>query len=190
MRGRCKDLVLSCRGVGDSAIWRSNCLGCLLHDLTCIRRSARQPIVPPNRRRATSRRGQMETYYMNLSPGTNPGGLIRLRMLIGMMWSVSHSCKAMHNVCGTQRSRKDRHPSPWACGVALLMVHMSLHALSHAANNSKCFILGMELEIEVVYLGGGSQPRSCLPWVFQIEVFYPGGGSETTVREQFHKVVS
>ena len=189
MRGRCKDLVLTWRGVGDSCDWRSSCLCCLLHDLTCIRRSARQPIVPPNRRRATSRRGQMGTYYMNLSPGTNPGRLIRLRMIIGMMWPVSHSCKAIHNVCGTQRSRSDRHPSPCACGVALLMVHMSLHALSHAANNSTCFILGMELEIEVVYLGGGSQPRSCLPWVFQFEVFYPGGGNPPFKKLRFHTQV-
>ena len=63
-------------------------------DLTCIGRSARQPTVPPNRRRATSQRGQMETYYMNLSPGTNAWGLIRPRMVIEMIWAVSHSCNA------------------------------------------------------------------------------------------------
>ena len=40
-------------------------------DVTCIRKSTRQPTVPPNRRRAPYQKGQMGTYYMNLSPGTN-----------------------------------------------------------------------------------------------------------------------
>ena len=137
MRGRCKDLVLSCRGVGDSAIWRSNCIGCLLHDLTCIRRSARQPIVPPNRRRATSRRGQMETYYMNLSPGTNPGGLILLRIIIEMMWPVSHSCKAMHNVCGIQLSRS---VLMHACSTACEHSHMTeVYCIQHTSVQLELF---------------------------------------------------
>ena len=129
--------MLSCRGAGHSAIWRSNCLGCLLHDLTCIRRSARQPIIPPNRRRATSRRGQMETYYMNLSPGTNPGRLIRLRVIIEMMWPVSHSCNAMHNVCGTQLSRS---VLTHACWTACECSHVAeVYCIQSAAVQLKLF---------------------------------------------------
>ena len=93
-------------------------------DLTCTRRLARQPIVPPNRRRAASQRGQMGTYYMNLSPETNPGGLIRLRMIIEMICAVSYSGNAIHNVCGNRLPRSHSRPSPWARGVALLMVRM------------------------------------------------------------------
>ena len=166
VRGRCKDLVLTWRGVGDFCDWRSSCPRCLLHGLTCIRRSARQPTVPPNRRRATSRRGQMGTYYMKLSPGTNPGGLIRLCMIIDMMWPVSHSCEVIHNVCGTDFSRSDRHPSPWACGVALLMVRhcmrcrtpQTTRSVSSWGSNSKSklFTLWVEVTLEVVYLGASN----------------------------------
>ena len=157
MRGRCNDFALACRGVGDSAIWRSNCLGCLLHDLTCIRRSARQPIVPPNRRRATSRRGQMETYYMNLSPGTNPGGLIRLRIIIEVMWPVAHSCNAMHDVCGTQRARS-------------VLAHAYWTACVHSRMTDVCCIQHASVQLELFRRAGGCQnltrtifrrPRMC-----------------------------
>ena len=59
---------------------------------------------------------------MSLSPGTNPGGLIRLRVIIEMMWPVSHSCNAMHNVCGTQLSRS---VLTHACQTACECSHMA-----------------------------------------------------------------
>ena len=113
--GCCKGLLLTWRGAGDAAIGDQTFLD---------GKSGREPNVPPNGRRATSRRGQMGTYYMNLSPGTNPGGLIRLRMKIGMILPASHICKAINNICGTQLSRSDSYSSSWASGVALLMVRM------------------------------------------------------------------
>ena len=115
-----------------------------MHDLTCIRRSARQPIVPPNRRRATSRRIQMETYYMNLSPGTNPGGLIRLRIIIEVMWPVAHSCNAMHNVCGTQLARSVLKHAYWtACG--------------HSRMTEVCCIQHASVQLELFRRAGGCQ---------------------------------
>ena len=92
--------------------------------MTCIRKSTRQPTVPPNRRRATYQRGQMGTYYMNLSPGTIAWGLIRLRMVIEMIWAASHRCNATTGAT-----------------IDLLGVYLR-------GSNSKFFILGVEAKIQ------------------------------------------
>ena len=74
---------------------------------------------------------------MNLSPGTNPGGLILLRIIIEMMWPVSHSCKAMHNVCGTQLSRS---VLTHACWTACEHSHMTeVYCVQHASVQLKLF---------------------------------------------------
>ena len=115
-----------------------------MHDLTCIRRSARQPIVPPNRRRATSRRGQMGTYYMNLSPGTNPGGLIRLRILIEMMWPLS-SAVDKQSVCRVHSTR-----SRCVCRVhstrerCVCQVHSKSTAFVECTRHASCLLSALD----------------------------------------------
>ena len=74
---------------------------------------------------------------MNLSPGTNPGGLILLRIIIEMMWPVSHSCKAMHNVCGIQLSRS---VLMHACSTACEHSHMAeVYCIQHTSVQLELF---------------------------------------------------
>ena len=86
-----------CQHALELVILRSKIKLSLLYvvDLACIRMSARQPIVPSNRRRATSQRGQMEAYYMNLSPRTNPRDMYGCASIhhLGHVESLSWRCQ-------------------------------------------------------------------------------------------------